>query len=136
MTTTHDRGRRGPNRNDEGRASDRGVVLLATLLLLVLLAGLAVAAQGRALAQGRVLARVAGGHEATAAASSARATVLPLVGEALLDQDEGSSPPLVRLDGEPARIELDGRTWEVTVERLERDGWVRVEVAEGTDLAL
>lgn len=98
------------------RDEDRGIILITTLLLLTLLAGFAIAAQNRAISQAQVLERVIELDEERIAVQSARALVLPLIGERLLDGIAGS----------PISLQSEDQVFEVRLEPVQRAEWYRM----------
>ncbi|MDX8355261.1 hypothetical protein [Cognatiyoonia sp. IB215182] len=98
------------------RRGDRGIILITTLLLLTLLAGFALAAQNRALSQATLLDRVMEREEERIALQSVRAVALPLIGEALLNDQMNSQNHLM----------IDVRKFRFNLRSSDRADWFRV----------
>jgi type II secretory pathway component PulK len=95
------------------RRPDRGIVLITTLLLMMLLAGFAIAAQSRALAQIRVLDKLRQVEQTRLLTQSARSLALPLIGEAMLD----------RREQDEISVTVEDTSFEFTVSKASRRNW-------------
>lgn len=82
----------------------------------MILASFTITLQSQTLARARVMARLINGHQTTLDERSARAMILPLVGESLLAPVDADHPRPLPLNGTVTPIEIDGRVWQVSVQ--------------------
>ncbi|MEX0301159.1 MAG: hypothetical protein AB3N24_01935 [Leisingera sp.] len=95
------------------RNPKRGVVLITTLLSLILLMGLAVALQTRALATVKVLKRMTASHQEALDQDSLRELIRPLVGEAMIRFEEDTA---LKLNSTPFFVTFSGTRYQVTAQ--------------------
>lgn len=99
---------------------------MSTLLMLVLLAGLASIIQSKSMAQSRVLSRTVNQHLEEINWQSAYAVTLPLIGESILlaNSEELAAPFSVA--GDMNRTKVGGDTFQFRIVPQSRRNWYKV----------